>query len=214
MRYIPPSADSELQRALRELWSEIARIRGPLNQDIRGRRVTNASDAVDNGDYVTLRQLNKLLGNTRTSSAIIGSSGGGGAAGGGGGSQGCAARQPVVDAPDAAATQAILDAYTSANPGQIENSCLATGGNDAWLVGVVAALQADDSRWGFCGQRGDANDIAEDAVTYYCGDLSVMTAGSNNTFVYDIIVGHCGAAPTPGVNDVSRFACGAWVPEL
>lgn len=203
-----------MQRALRYLWDEVRRLRGPLNQDNRGRRVTNAADAVDNGDYVTLGQVNRLLGRTRTSGAIIGSSGGGGGGGGGTGSQGCSARQPVVDPPDEAATLAILNAYTTANPGQIENSCLATGGNDDWLVGAVTALQADDSRWGFCGQRGDANDIAEDAVTYYCGDLSVMTAGSNNTFVYDIIQGHCGPSPTPTVNDVSRFACGAWVPSL
>ena len=205
-----------MQRALRALWAEVARLRGPLNQDNRGRRVTNAADAIDNGDYVTLRQLNKLLGNTRTTSAIIGASGGGGGGGTGGGSQGCSARDPVVDAPASAASLAIIDAYTAANPGQLENSCLDQGGNRDWINGVVAALQADDPRWGFCGQRGDANDLAEDAVTYYCGDLSLMAAGSNNTFVFDIIAKHCpgpGDVVTTAFINVSASACGAWVPN-
>lgn len=215
---IPLDATVEEQRAWQDVFDEIRRIAGSNNWDLRGRRLMNAGDAVLESDYVTLAQLRRLLRQAQgtTGGAIIGDSGGGG--GGGGGAAGCSARQPVVDAPDEAATLAILQAYDATVPGLILTSCEEAGGNKDWLIGAVAALQADDPRWGFCGQRGDANDIAEDAVTYYCGDLSSMVVGSNNTFVYDIIASHCPGPsdpdPTPTVNDVSRFACGALVQSI
>lgn len=96
---IPVNAPKEVQDAFRELHQRIDKVLGPAhgaNADLRGKRFTNAGDAVDDTDLVTLRQLNDALGLSDLFAADTGSStstpGGDGAEGGtddGLGSQGC-----------------------------------------------------------------------------------------------------------------------------
>lgn len=54
---IPESANQDLKEVIKALWLEIDRLSGVRNVDWHGRRITNAGDAVEPGDYVTLRQL-------------------------------------------------------------------------------------------------------------------------------------------------------------
>ena len=56
---IPPSADAAVAQTLRELWAAIDRLGSivSLNLDLKGRRITNAGDGIDQTDLVTVRQL-------------------------------------------------------------------------------------------------------------------------------------------------------------
>jgi len=56
-----PSTIPEVQAVLRDLDNRLRTFEGPLNVEIHGRRVINAGDGIDGGDYVTLRQLKRLL---------------------------------------------------------------------------------------------------------------------------------------------------------
>jgi len=87
---VPPSAAPDVQAAIRELWAEIDRLNGSRNVDWHGRRIINAGEAVDPGDYVTLGQLSdevipiakKVVSDMRP----IGNSGSGSGGSSGGGS--------------------------------------------------------------------------------------------------------------------------------
>lgn len=106
----------------------------------------------------------------------------------------------------------IVAAYAAAHPAELAASCLDTGGNWAFMDGVVAALMAADSRVGYNGKRGDTSDPSEDAVSYYHGVLPA-TLGSPNVYVIDIIGGHCGPNPVPAWSNVtSPSAQGAYMP--
>jgi hypothetical protein len=53
----PLDAPRDVQEAFREVWEILDRVSGSRNVDWKGRRVINAGDAVQEGDYVTLRQV-------------------------------------------------------------------------------------------------------------------------------------------------------------
>lgn len=209
---VPPGLDPELIRCLRDIEARIEKVNGPLNADFHGRRIMNAGSAVDNGDYVTLLDVKNLIAKSirpRASAVLAGASGlatGGGTGGGGGGLW-----TPSVPAPDDSAT---VDAYAAANPTQLANSCLATGGTWDFMDGVVAALQSVDPRYGFNARRGDMSDPSEDTVSYYAGELSLMTAGSIEVYVFDIIGEHCGPNPITTWQNVTVIgSLGArWLP--
>jgi hypothetical protein len=79
------------------------------------------------------------------------------------------------------------------------------------MEGVVAALQAEDPRFGFNGKRGNPDDLSHDAISYYHGQLP-PSHGSYDVYVIDIIVGHCGPNPSVGWQNVTTpSARGAWV---
>ena len=215
---IPFNVPAELRQVLEDIYLKLDRISGPLNTDFKGRRIINAGSAEADTDYVTLADLKnyvrKMTGKSSGNAAIIGTSGGGTGGGGGGtgggGSGGCAGRtQPVVDFPDDSAT---VEAYAAANPTQLANSCLDTGGTWDFMDGVVAALQAVDNRYGFNAKRGNCSDPSEDAISYYFGDLGLMTACSQDCYVIDIIGGHCGPSPTTAWINQTSAACGGWLP--
>lgn len=54
---IPLNASPEVQEAFRQLWLEVDRLNGKNNVDYHGKRVINAGDSVNPGDYVTNREL-------------------------------------------------------------------------------------------------------------------------------------------------------------
>ncbi len=79
---------------------------------------------------------------------------------------------------------------------------------------VVDTLRTYDTRWGYNGKRGNSNDPSMDVVTYNYG--SGADEGSTQVYIIDIIGGHCGAAPSPGWNDVtaataSSGTIGRWI---
>jgi baseplate structural protein gp10 len=53
----PIGASQEVQEAFHKIWMKIDSALGTKNVDWRGRRIINAGDAVQDGDYVTKRQL-------------------------------------------------------------------------------------------------------------------------------------------------------------
>jgi hypothetical protein len=57
---IPLKATPEVQEAFRQIWLELERLNGKNNVDYHGKRVINAGDSVDPGDYVTQRELGEF----------------------------------------------------------------------------------------------------------------------------------------------------------
>jgi hypothetical protein len=207
---IPPTADAETAKAFRDLETAILKIIGANNADFKGRRITNAGSAQADGDYVTLLDVKGLIakGVQRSASSIAGSASGTPGTGGSGGG----GPLPTVPLPDESGT---VEAYAAAHPDQLADSCQDSGGSWDFMDGVVAALQAIDTRWGYNGKRGDVNDPSQDAVAYYHGELSVMVAGSPAAYVVDIIGGHCGPDPQPAWIDQTVIGStgAAWLPN-
>jgi hypothetical protein len=108
----------------------------------------------------------------------------------------------------------VVAAVARANPGALQNSCQDSGGTWQFMDQVVDTLRTYDTRWGYNGKRGNANDPSKDVVTYHYGP----GADTNSTDVYiiDIINGHCGATPSAGWNDVTQVTLssgtiGRWI---
>lgn len=141
--------------------------------------------------------------------------GGGGDSGGGGGGGGTpGGGTPTVPVPNLSAD---VSAYAAAHPAELDNSCLDSGGSNAYMVGLVAYLQGIDARVNFNGKRGDTSDPSIDAVSYYYGVLPAVE-GSHDVYIFDVISCYCGAqipgsgcVAGPSWNNVSRFAPGAWI---
>ena len=66
---------------------------------------------------------------------------------------------------------------------------------------VVDTLRTYDTRWGYNGKRGNANDPSKDVVDYHYG--AGPDEGTTEVYIIDIIGGHCGATPSPIWNDVT-----------
>jgi hypothetical protein len=95
----------------------------------------------------------------------------------------------------------VVQAVARANPGALQNSCQEHGGSWQFLDMVVDTLRTYDTRWGYNGKRGNANDPSLDVVTYNYG--SGADQGSTQVYIIDVIGGHCGSTPSPSWNDVT-----------
>jgi hypothetical protein len=95
----------------------------------------------------------------------------------------------------------VVQAVARANPGALANSCQEHGGSWQFLDQVVDTLRTYDTRWGYNGKRGNANDPSLDVVTYHYG--AGPEANSTAVYIIDVIGGHCGATPSPSWNDVT-----------
>ncbi len=78
-------------------------------------------------------------------------------------------------------------------PGDLRNSCVASGGNNVWLFRLVQRLRQEDTRWGLNWKRGRTGDLSQDVVTYNWGSLA--DEGTRQIYVLDVIAGHCGNNP-------------------
>jgi hypothetical protein len=108
----------------------------------------------------------------------------------------------------------VVSAVARANPGLLQNSCQDHGGSWQFLDLVVDTLRTYDTRWGYNGKRGNANDPSHDVVTYHHG--AGPSQGSTQVYIIDVIGGHCGPTPSPGWNDVtditySSGTIGRWI---
>lgn len=108
----------------------------------------------------------------------------------------------------------VVQAVASANPGLLSNSCQEHGGSWQFLDLVVDTLRTYDTRWGYNGKRGNANDPSLDVVTYHHGPGP--DAGSTEVYIIDVVGGHCGSNPSAtwiDVTDVtySSGAIGRWI---
>ena len=95
----------------------------------------------------------------------------------------------------------IVTAVAKANPGALQNSCQEHGGSWQFMDQVVDTLRTYDTRWGYNGKRGNANDPSNDVITYHYGPGP--DANSTDVYIIDIIGGHCGATPSPTWIDVT-----------
>jgi hypothetical protein len=96
----------------------------------------------------------------------------------------------------------VVEAIGNAYRGELLNSCVEHGGNNAWLFRVVQELRRHDSRWGLNWKRGRVGDMSQDVVDY---NFSVdPDEGTTNVYIIDIIGGHCGSNPGPAWIDVTE----------
>jgi hypothetical protein len=95
----------------------------------------------------------------------------------------------------------VVQAVARANPGALQNSCQDHGGSWQFMDQVVDTLRTYDTRWGYNGKRGNANDPSHDVVTYHYGPGPDQ--GSTEVYIVDVIGGHCGATPGPTWIDVT-----------
>ena len=131
------------------------------------------------------------------------------APGGGGGVPSGAPTGPGGRAPDPAGGRLPLPGYganivtavANANPGALQNSCQDHGGSWQFMDQVVDTLRTYDTRWGYNGKRGNANDPSKDVITYHYGPGP--DANSTDVYIIDIIIGHCGPTPGPTWIDVT-----------
>jgi len=101
--------------------------------------------------------------------------------------------------PDMSAT---VQALASAYPTLLENSCQDTGGNWEFMDLLVDELRLVDLRWGYNWKRGVIGDPSEDVVDYHYGPGD--SEGSEDVYIIDVIVGHCGPSPSPGWGDQTQ----------
>ena len=95
----------------------------------------------------------------------------------------------------------VVRAVAAVYPNLLANSCQEHGGSWQFMDTVVDALRTYDTRWGYNGKRGDANNPSMDVVTYHYGPGPDQ--GSTDVYIIDIIGGHCGPNPSPIWNDVT-----------
>jgi hypothetical protein len=108
----------------------------------------------------------------------------------------------------------VVQAVARANPGALANSCQDSGGTWQFMDQVVDTLRTYDTRWGYNGKRGNANDPSKDVVTYHYG--AGPDANSTDVYIIDIIGGHCGSNPSPFWSDVTDITVqsgtiGRWI---
>ena len=96
----------------------------------------------------------------------------------------------------------LVNSMGSAYRGELLNSCVEHGGNNAWLFRVVQELRRRDTRWGLNWKRGRVGDMSQDVVTYNFS--AAADEGTTNVYIIDIIGGHCGGNPGPAWNDVTE----------
>lgn len=117
--------------------------------------------------------------------------------------------------------QDVVIATANAYGGDLQNSCVETGGNNVFMFRVLNALRQRDSRWGLNNKRGNQG-LSQDIVTYNPG--AVPDAEATQVYLFDIIGGHCGGNPTWNWGDVtdvtwaggaaglcSNFYCARWL---
>ena len=108
----------------------------------------------------------------------------------------------------------VVRAVAAAYPQLLANSCQEHGGTWQFLDLVVDTLRTYDTRWGYNGKRGNANDPSLDVITYHYGPGPDQ--GSTDVYIIDTIGGHCGPTPSPVWNDVTDITVnsgtiGRWI---
>lgn len=98
---------------------------------------------------------------------------------------------------------AIVRAVASAYPAALRNSCQDHGGSWEFMDRTVDALRAKDGRWGYNCKRGNCGDASQDVASYYYSNGYSDIQGRFEVYIFDLISGHCGAAPSTVWLDVT-----------
>ena len=94
-----------------------------------------------------------------------------------------------------------VQAFSTANPSFLRNSCQLDGGNWNFMDGVTDMLRGIDMRYGYNCKRGNCNDPSLDVISYHYG--AGPDEGSSQVYCTDLISGHCGSTPGLIWNDVT-----------
>lgn len=98
----------------------------------------------------------------------------------------------------------VVEAVAAEHPDWLAASCVDMGGNNDFLFEVVRRLRRIDPRWGLNWKRARIGDMSQDVVDYYWNTPGPIEDGFD-TYVVDIIGGHCGPDPRPAWIDVTDF---------
>jgi hypothetical protein len=105
---------------------------------------------------------------------------------------------PMLPLPDERAT---VEALAAEHPDWLANSCVAAGGDNAFLFELVRRLRAGDPRWGLNWKRGNVGDMSQDVVDYFFAEGE--PEGRTEVYIIDVIGDHCGEA-RPAFTDVTE----------
>lgn len=105
----------------------------------------------------------------------------------------------ILPLPDASG---VVRDLAAERPDLLAASCVADGGNNDFLFEVVRRLRRIDARWGLNWKRAVVGDMSQDVVDYYYGPGAPFET-AYDTYVVDIIGGHCGPTPAPAWIDVT-----------
>jgi hypothetical protein len=94
-------------------------------------------------------------------------------------------------------------AVASAFPAAFRNSCQPEGGSWEYMDRTVDALRARNGRYAYNAKRGNMNDPSLDVIGFYRGPDANNLHGSSDSYIIDIIGGHCGSTPSSIWNDVT-----------
>ncbi len=100
--------------------------------------------------------------------------------------------------------RSVVDALAAERPDLLAASCVDMGGNNDFLFELVRRLRRIDTRWGLNWKRARIGDMSQDVVDYYWGTPGPIEDGFD-TYVVDVIGGHCGPDPRPAFTDVTDF---------
>lgn len=92
--------------------------------------------------------------------------------------------------------EGVTRAFAAQNANLLQNSCQDSSGDAAWafMDGVVSALRARDTRWGYVCKFNNCSDPSRDVIAYHAA-TGPDVAGASGTIGIDIIGDHCGEAP-------------------
>lgn len=96
----------------------------------------------------------------------------------------------------------IVEEVAAEHPDWLADSCQDEGGTWDFMDEVVDRLRLEDERWGYNWKRGNVGDPSEDVVDYHYGHGT--REGSEEVYIIDMIVGHCGDSPQPGWLDQTQ----------
>jgi hypothetical protein len=105
---------------------------------------------------------------------------------------------PMLPLPDERGT---VEALAAEHPDWLANSCVAAGGDNAFLFELVRRLRARDPRWGLNWKRGNVGDMSQDVVDYFFAEGE--PEGRTEVYIIDVIGDHCGEA-RPAFTDVTE----------
>lgn len=173
-------------------------------------------------DGVTTSAYSQVV-SFRTPNAPGGGGGGGTGGGGGGGGGGTGGGGTGQRTPNPAPGQrlplpgygaGVVQDVAAQYPSALRNSCQEHGGSWEFMDRVVDTLRMRDTRWGYNGKRGNANDPSMDVVDYNYG--SDPDEGTTNVYIIDVIGGHCGNSPSPAWVDqtdvtIRSGTIGRWI---